>query len=375
MKIAFVTSGLEPERNGVGDYTVALADECRARGHAGVCLALNDTLTGALPASPDLLRLGRSQSWPDRVVTARQTLAAFDPDWVSLQFVCYGFHPRGFCWAAATRLRDIIGERPVHLMLHELWIGAEGTASWKPRVFGSMQRAGVLRLYRKLRIEVTHTSNPAYAAMLRARRIPAAVLPLFGAVPLCPPGDTTIRSRGWRFLMFGTLHPVWPPEPLLALLASLGAGVEIWHAGQIGSGVDLWENMTRAYAGRITFKRWGAQSPEQLAKIFSEVDFGIATTPWEIVGKSASVAAMLEHGLPVVVNRDDVHIPGWTGAGYDLQLIKMTPELPRQLRAARRRPAAARLPEITSSFLDELQAKTPQITPRTRQSAKTEGNR
>ena len=32
---------------------------------------------------------------------------------------------------------------------------------------------------------------------------------------------------------------------------------------------------------------------------------GIATTPWALIDKSGSVTAMLEHGLPVVVTRQD----------------------------------------------------------------------
>ena len=34
-------------------------------------------------------------------------------------------------------------------------------------------------------------------------------------------------------------------------------------------------------------------------------DFGVAASPWSIIGKSGSAAAMLDHGLPVIVTRDD----------------------------------------------------------------------
>lgn len=32
---------------------------------------------------------------------------------------------------------------------------------------------------------------------------------------------------------------------------------------------------------------------------------GIATTPWSLIDKSSTTAAMLDHGLPVIVTRDN----------------------------------------------------------------------
>ena len=124
------------------------------------------------------------------------------------------------------------------------------------------------------------------------------------------------------------------------------------HAGRIGNVAALWERMSRAYAAAFTFRQLGELPPEALADLFSEVDVGIATTPWAIIGKSASVAAMLEAGLPVIVNRDDVHYPGFTNAvpAHPL-LLRMSDDLPRQLRASRRQPAKLRLPEIAEEFL------------------------
>jgi glycosyltransferase involved in cell wall biosynthesis len=354
LKIAFLTSCLEPGRDGVGDYTAALADECERLGHQTARLALCDPFA-TTSRDPRLLRVGGVVNNPDQVALARGFLRDFAPDFVSLQFVCYGFHPRGLCWGAADLLRRIIGRVPVQVMFHELWIGAEKGASWKDRVVGAMQRACMMRLFSRLDIRHTSTSNPAYAALLGRYGMDAEVLPLFGSVP--PPQRRVRKERGvsWRFLMFGTLHPVWPPEPLLAHLRALGVPVEIWHAGHVGSGADLWERMAREYAGAISFRKLGPQTPEQLAEFFADVDFGIATTPWEIIGKSASVAAMLEHGLPVIVNRDDVHCSGWREEGYDAQLIKMDERLPERLLAARRRPFASCRAQTASRLLESLQ--------------------
>jgi hypothetical protein len=352
VKIAFITTCLEPSRDGVGDYTAALAEECGRLGHETARVALCDPFA-VKSSDPRLLRLGVVEN-ADQTEIARGFLRDFAPDVVSLQFVCYGFHPRGLCWGAADLLRRVIGRVPVQVMFHELWIGAEKNASWKDRVVGAMQRACVTRLFSRLDIRAVHTTNPAYAAVLRERGVNTELLPLFGSVPPPQRPARTERGAAWRFLMFGTLHPVWPPEPLFERLRGLGVPVEIWHAGHIGAGAELWERMTQDYAGTFSFHKFGPQTPARLAEIFSDADFGIATTPWEIIGKSASVAAMLEHGLPVVVNRDDVHYACWRGDAYDAQLIKMGPDLPERLRALQRLPFASRRAQTASRLLERL---------------------
>ena len=41
------------------------------------------------------------------------------------------------------------------------------------------------------------------------------------------------------------------------------------------------------------------------AGLLAECDLGVATSPWALIGKSGSVAAFLEAGLPVVVTRGE----------------------------------------------------------------------
>ena len=357
MKIAFLTSCLEPGCDGVGDYTTLLAEECAQAGHPACRIALNDSRINAPRAEAGALRLPESLPWGERVARARDFIEGFGPDYISLQFVCYGFHPRGIDWHLAVRLREITGGLPVEIMFHELWIGAENGASLKDRVTGSLQRHGVMRVLDALRPRVVHTSNPAYAAVLQARGIGARILPLFGSVPVLPGAPVAQRMPDrLAFGMFGTLHPVWPPEPLFSRLGLLGKKITILHAGRLGSGEALWEKITRDYGGAFEFQRLGALPPEKIAEYFSTLDFGIATSPWEIIGKSASVAAMLEHGLPVIVNRDDTHYDGWRETGYSPLLIRMDEDLPARLAAAKRGVPRRILPEIASRFLEDLHA-------------------
>ena len=123
MKIAFITSGLEPGRDGVGDYTRFLAQECTRQGAAVAALALNDALVKTdAPANSEalpMLRLGRAQPWDVRFEQARRFLIEFAPDAISLQFVCYGYHPKGFAFRIAPFLQRLIGATRLQIMFHE----------------------------------------------------------------------------------------------------------------------------------------------------------------------------------------------------------------------------------------------------------------
>ena len=221
MRIAFVTSCLEAECDGVGDYTTLLAAECERRGHAVTRMALNDPHALDVMEAAGLLRLPPALAWRERVQQARRWLEAFSPDWVSLQFVAFGFHPRGLAGHAARLLPALFSGWPAHILLHELWVGEEIGASWKHRALGWVQRRGVLELLRGLNARVIHTSNSTYVRLLARRGVVARRLPLFGSLPL-PAVEPPVAGEVLMFAFFGTLHPIWSPEPFLGNLRALG---------------------------------------------------------------------------------------------------------------------------------------------------------
>jgi glycosyltransferase involved in cell wall biosynthesis len=356
MRIAFVTSCLEAGRDGVGDYTTLLATECARHGHTVTRLALNDAFVHERERLPDLLRLSARTPWPERVVEARAWLTEFAPDGISLQFVCYGFHPRGLVGRIAVHLRVLLAGWPVQIFFHELWLGDEIGAPWKDRAVGWLQRRGVFNLLRQIDVRAVQTSNAAYVHLLTRHGIRARRLPMFGSLPLPRPAAARAANPP-TFVFFGTLHPVWPPEPFFTHLRTLNVPVILAHVGRIGSGANLWTQLEREYGTHFTFRRAGELPPPEIAAFFAEADFGIATTPWALIGKSASVAAMLDCGLPVIVNRDDVQYRGLPELAADHPLlIRMNHDLPAQLRAAQRRPARLRLPEVAAQFLADWEA-------------------
>lgn len=356
MRIAFLCGCAEAGKDGVGDYTALLAAECRRQGHSAMIIALNDRYVTGAEMVEGLLRLGAGLTWRVRMEHARETIERFGADVISLQWVPYAFHPKGIPRGIDTGLARIAAGRVVQVMCHEIWIGAEVGASFPHRVTGAAQRSVLRRILRLLRPRIVQTSNPAYAGVLKRVGVSAAVLPLFGSIPVT--GREIARDETTaKFGMFGELHPEWSPEPLLGHLRGLGGRIEIEHIGRIGKGLELWENMERQYGREIGFKRHSEQPAARISQFLMEMDFGISTTPLALLGKSGTLAAMLEHGLPVVVNRNDVRFAGVDEGPPPDGTIVMDDGLITALREARRRPAASTLPQVATRFLESLQTR------------------
>ena len=354
MRIAFLCGCAKGEKDGVGDYTALLAGECERREHSTLLIALNDAYVTGAEMAEGLLRLGAGMDWNVRVEQARETVERFGADVISLQWVAYAFHAKGIPRGIEKGLARIAGGRAVQVMCHELWIGAEVGAGLSHRVTGAAQRAVLRRVFRFLRPACVQTSNAPYAALLKRAGVEAEVLPLFGSIP--PTGSYVEREDGVaRFGMFGELHPVWPPEPLLGRLRGMGKRIKIEHIGRIGQGLEVWEEMERRYGGEFGFKRHGEQPAARVSQFLMEMDFGIATTPLALLGKSGTVAAMLEHGLPVIVNRDDVRYAGVDAGPRPEGVIVMDERLVGALLVAKRRPAGWRLTVVADQFLGSLE--------------------
>lgn len=379
MKIVFLCPSLEPGRDGVGDYTRRLAAECVARGHPCTAIALHDPhVISEIEASEDgvnLVRLPAAEAWSARAKRVIQRVRELAPDWVSWQFVAYGFHPKGLVPEPLGELAAKLRGPRCHMMLHELWIGLETEARWWPRVMGEIQRWGLLRLLRQRSPDRLHTSNPTYQAEISRQGFTAETLGLFGNVPVAPPDQGAALARliptaagpgreSWLVgVTFGTLHPQWKSEAtvdwLVATAGRRGRQPALIATGRIGS--HQAEIVERFTARGVHVIVTGEQDARTISQLLANADFGIAPHPWALIGKSGAAAAMLEHGLPVLVPRDDWQLreinPPPVAATDPLlvRLAKLDAEKTDLWLASRRSPAAA-LPRIANDFLRALGA-------------------
>lgn len=325
MRIAFLCASLEPGRDGVGDYTRRLAAACASNGHECHVLALNDhhashctrDLTGE---SCLVRRWPTGQPWPARIAAIRAHLAEFKPDWTSWQMVSYGYHPKGILSAELLQLAAALDSRRTHVMLHEIWIGLARSDSYLTRLIGWLQRRALLTFLETTRPVHLHTSNNCYVAALARYGWKAEVLPLFSNIPIVrasteeradvlarylPPA--TYGHRPLVGVTFGTLHRQWRPARAVRLLQTVaarhGRQPMLLAIGRIGPhGPDILHQIARS---GLTVASTGEVDPATVSCLLQAADLGIAPHPWALINKSGVVSAMRDHGLPVLIPRDD----------------------------------------------------------------------
>lgn len=375
MKISFLTACLEPDRDGVGDYTRMLAGQCAALGHECCLIGIADQYApGENDAGQgtELLRMPCHLPWEDRVGRARNHLAIFKPDFISFQFVSYSYNKNGLIAGIEKYIHEIVDERPLHIMLHELWIGNYRRAGLKERCVGALQRYFILRMLRTLRPALTTVTIPLYFDFLKNAGQECTILPLFGNIPIAPPNPswvlqslrncgidihTSNRHEFWCAGMFGSLHPSWPPEPLLTLLRASAnryrRKLVITSIGRLGPGRELWNKLASLH-GDVQFVDLGKQPAPEISAYLQEIDFGIAASPRTVIGKSGTATAMAEHGLPVIVNWDahetqsSCDLPGWVNLRDGLDLAQI----------GRHQPIHG-LPAVAERFLTALEERSP----------------
>jgi glycosyltransferase involved in cell wall biosynthesis len=319
MRIAFVCSSLEPGHGGVGDYTRRLAEELHANGHVCLCIALNDrqldanqgVVTTDNSMGYCVKRWSSREPWDVRIKQVRCELELFQSDWISLQYVSWGYDARGLTHGLAEKLRAIIGEVPVHLMCHELWM--EGPLfPLKHRILGVPQRIFFKRLCGALQPKVVHTQIPLYRDMLTGIGVSSEVLPLHGTISV---SSSKAEGRAWFqertgrpeneiFLgFFGAIYPLMNQDALVSLSKDYSRfypHLSLVCGGNLSAaGLGAWENVKRAFGNRAHTFALGRLDEIEVSKYLCGLDLGLTSYPLEYVGKSASVATMLEHGLSV----------------------------------------------------------------------------
>ena len=113
MKIAFLCFSLEPGRDGVGDYTLRLVKELIGIGHHVYLIALKDRwidelileTTGTSDSAYTILRIPSLWDEKKQFRIAKEHINKFDPDWISLQYVIFGFHPKGLPFGLSKKLK------------------------------------------------------------------------------------------------------------------------------------------------------------------------------------------------------------------------------------------------------------------------------
>ena len=312
LKIVFLCGSLEPGRDGVGDYTRKLAGELKLSGHHVGIIAINDQYVTdefdgdqkSGDVSLPTLRLPSNISLVQRYQRANLWITSFNPDWISLQFVPFAFHPKGLPFKMGKLLAAVGKGRHWHIMVHELWVGMNKESSLKFFWWGLFQRQLIKSLFNKVMPAVIHTQTKLYLNLLEKMGFKSQLLPLFSNISLAE-DISVIRNDDDKiisFVVFGGIHPGAPIDKLAKELKLYGnqnaVKIVLKLLGRSGSEQLRWEQEWKA-AG-LCIELIGEQPEEQISAVLSSSSFGISTTPPSLVEKSGSVAAMREHGLSIL---------------------------------------------------------------------------
>ena len=315
MKILFVCSCLEPGFDGVGDYTRRLAAGLVKQGVATGIISINDSYVNNISTTTQqsdgvtipVMRVPSSFFNQKKYINeVRQYVDQFSPDWMSLQFVPFGFHAKGLSTGLAKSLLTISAGRAWHIMFHELWVGIAKEESQKLVWWGRLQGLLIKSLIKTLQPKVIHTQTMLYRSLLNQMGLKAGYLPLFGNIPI----DSYITLKDKlktegniiELVVFGLIHDGAPIDTLAMDAAHYSAqknkSVKLTFIGRCGPEQGRWAAAWRAAGLPVTIL--GEQPAERISSVLSNSTMGVSATATAVIDKSGTVAAMREHGLPVL---------------------------------------------------------------------------
>jgi glycosyltransferase involved in cell wall biosynthesis len=287
VRIAFVLGPYRPNSCGVSDYVKLLGEALEKRGH--YCVRIS--ISGDKGSTFDDL----SKNLPEA-------------DIISLQFSPYAFSPKGLSGSSFLRFATSICERELHVMFHEIWIGAYPNAPWKERFGGWRQKREISRFLKLANPNWVHTTNSAALYRLQAEGTNATYLQLFGGIPIFETKHPPKDKSSIYAIMFGTLYEKFPYEDLIGKICQLekesSRKVQLTLVGiqREKTGVNILRKL--AEKAGILIQEKGQLSPDKISLNIQRSDMAISTTPLDALGKSMSTAAFLEHGLPVIAFDD-----------------------------------------------------------------------
>lgn len=311
MKILFICGCLEKGRDGVGDYTRKLAETLIHQQKQTLIsvVALNDSYISELVANDSTLsdrlyfhRIPATFNEKNKFSILGEIIDNFKPDWISLQFVPYAYHPKGLPVRLANNFKKTWSNKiKLHIMFHELWVGMAKEISFKLKVVGKLQRRMIKDMLQVLKPSKIHTQCNLYKVEINLLGFDSEILSLFSNIDNYGNNDfipERLNVEEYNFVIFGSIHAGAPIKEFAAYLSKKFASLRIHFVGGNGTELNNWKEILDVV--NIPYIIHGRQSEKYISSLLSKSQLGISTTPYFVSQKSGSIAAMLLHGLPVI---------------------------------------------------------------------------
>ncbi|MBD1365008.1 hypothetical protein IDJ77_14400 [Mucilaginibacter sp. ZT4R22] len=311
INIVFICSSLEQGHDGVGDYTRRLSAALIKAGHSCAILSVSDRHTENILESTQqadgvdvpVLRLSSDIEIKKRFEIAKEWVDKIDPQWLSLQFVPFGYHPKGLKLGLSKMLLTLSKGRRWHMMFHELWVGMANEESKKLHLWGQAQRILIKSLIKNLKPAVIHTQTRLYQTLLAKMSFKAGYLPLYSNIPVVGSQSGERAAEGEiSFVVFGAIHDKAPIQQFAKEAAQYADKFKRpLTLTIIGRGNNEQQRWAGAWAeAGLPVNRLGELPARQISEVLSGATIGLSATALAVIEKSGSYAAMREHGLHVI---------------------------------------------------------------------------
>jgi hypothetical protein len=372
MKITFICGSLNPGQDGVGDYTHRLADQLVLDGHECQLMSINDVVDAEETTNgTQIIRFKQLLSTPEKSQQAQQLIAQWQPEWISLQFVCFSFHPKGFIHRLTPFIQHCVSPAKLHIMFHELWVGEQPSLPFKHKVMGGIQRQLMLKALKGWQASAMHTSNALYQFVLSHHGYTASILPLFGNIPINSENDPNValssdskqRTLLFPFSQRHDWNVTETMERFRDLAHATGVQLKLIQAGQINSDSPHWSTIQEfCKTHEWECELLGPQSEQSISKLMHDADIGVSSAHIALAGKSGAVAAMQEHGLPVICTITDPisrrFKPDLNQMDELYSLFDDTTRLEHLFSAPKRSAPKARLSSVAKQLIERLSTST-----------------
>lgn len=284
MRVCFIAGSRTTARCGISDYVDLLSLNLQKIGHKVENLEFQK-ITGKSKVSSTLP----------------------DADVFSVQFAPYAFSHRGLAGKSLVQLATELSGKNTHINFHEVWIGAYSSANWKEKICGWRQKKEILKFLKRTKPKLITSTNSAGIDRLKNEGIYTKHLYLFGNVPFSRVPINN-KPNALRIVFFGTLYQKFPYELLAKTLNQISKitqkKLEIQLIGRQREGQGLRKLKSIAADFNFPLSETGELTFEQISHLFQDCEIGVSTTPYDVIGKSGTTAAMLEHGLPILTYDD-----------------------------------------------------------------------
>lgn len=321
-KLLFICGGLEPGKDGIGDYARRIARRLADYGHHSLLLSFGDVYAHSDDSFPiidesALVRTHRfrgSLSEESVFHAAKNILNDFAPSLVCVHYNPYSFNPKGLPFGFLLALKRLLTTLPVHVVFHELWNYFAFPISLRSKLYSPLQKRAICLLIRHFNVVSSFTTNEFYLSMLSRLGIASDLIPVFSNIPIVNSAEVAGSDmakfvklpffwNGKVIAIFGSQVGSLCRQKLDKFLNDTGFTCEPTLLLVIGSQTTNSAVLVEKIVARLPINSRlhysGFLDEASVSSTLHKIDFALTTYPFELAGKSTAIAAIREHGKSV----------------------------------------------------------------------------